>query len=78
MSFDLTATDVVYPIYVFLGTSGGRQDKSLKADISATFSDLSFAGFSPKVTYSISETKSDVARFDIRSSSLSLVIVSNF
>lgn len=57
---------------------GGRQDTSLYGDVSLFFSDYDFAGFAPTVQLRTGQRKSNVNRFEISETTLSVGIQSKF
>ena len=68
-----------YPDYVaFVKVPGGRQDRSIYADVSLFFPDYDYAGFAPTVTMTTGRKSSNVSRFDTRELSISLGIESKF
>ena len=68
-----------YDSYVLLGpVEGGRQDTSVYGDVSLFFADYDFAGFAPTVQLRTGKRTSNVNRFDIRETTISLGIQSKF
>ena len=69
-----------YPVYRsgFILVPGGRQDRSLYADINMTFEDWDYAGFAPSLRIRAGRTLSNDSRFKTRELSVSLGIESNF
>lgn len=61
-----------------LSPPGGRQDKSLHADLTMFFPDYDYAGFAPSVRFRAGRTNSNVSRFESRSFSVSFEIKSKF
>lgn len=68
-----------YPDYVALfAVPGGRQDKSVYANVSLFFPDVDYAGFAPTVQISTGRKFSNVSRFDTRELAVSLGVQSKF
>ncbi|WP_143529932.1 hypothetical protein [Salibaculum halophilum] len=68
-----------YPDYTLLfAVPGGRQDVSMTGTISATFTDFSYAGFAPTASLSVTQTDSNVSRFDTEATSLRIGFRSAF
>jgi hypothetical protein len=68
-----------YDTYVLVSpVAGGRQDRSLYGDISFFFADYDFAGFAPTVQLRTGQRSSNVNRFDIDETTISLGIQSKF
>jgi len=68
-----------YPDYVALfAVPGGRQDKSVYANVSLFFPDVDYAGFAPTVQISTGRKFSNVSRFDTRELSVAMGIQSKF
>ncbi len=73
----LGSTD--YEDYTLIGpVDGGREDTSVYADVSLFFEDFSFAGFAPTVTLRTGQRTSNINRFDISESTLSIGLQSKF
>ena len=55
-----------YPDYAigFIAVPGGRQDRSIGADVSITFDALDYAGFVPTLSLGARRTTSNVSRFE--------------
>ena len=68
-----------YNTYLLVNpVAGGRQDTSLYGDVSLFFSDYDFAGFAPTVQLRTGQRKSNVNRFEISETTLSVGIQSKF
>lgn len=68
-----------YPDYQILNpVTGGRQDKTLFAEANIGFPDVSYAGFTPGLRVDISDTESNVSRFDRTTFSVGLTVRSQF
>lgn len=70
-----------YDKYRFLGSiivPGGRQDRSVYADVNLTFEEYDYAGFSPRLRLRAGRTRSNDSRFNTRELSIGLGIESNF
>ena len=79
ISASIAAGYTDYPDYsFFIPVPGGRQDKSLYANINFFFPDLDYAGFAPKVTVTAGRKFSNVSRFETEELSVSLGIQSKF
>ncbi|MEO1778946.1 MAG: surface lipoprotein assembly modifier [Pseudomonadota bacterium] len=73
----LGATD--YADYTLIGpVEGGREDTSIYADVSFFFEDLSLAGFAPTVTLRSGQRTSNINRFDISETTVSVGLQSKF
>ena len=57
---------------------GGRQDESLYGDISLFFADYDFAGFAPTIKFRTGRRSSNVNRFEIDETTITLGIQSKF
>lgn len=62
----------------FINVPGGREDESVFAGITATFKDVSYMGFVPTVSVTTERSRSNISRFDVDETSLSLGIRSEF
>ncbi|WP_299144754.1 surface lipoprotein assembly modifier [uncultured Tateyamaria sp.] len=58
--------------------AGGRQDTSVYGDVSLFFADYDFAGFAPTIRLRSGQRSSNVNRFDISETTISLGIQSKF
>lgn len=68
-----------YASYVLVRpVDGGRQDQSLYGDVSFFFADYDFAGFAPTVQLRTGRRSSNVNRFEIGETTISLGIQSKF
>jgi hypothetical protein len=68
-----------YPDYALLfAVPGGRQDLSMTGTLSATFTDYSYAGFAPTASFSVTQTDSNVSRFDTETASVRIGFRSAF
>ncbi|MFL4471967.1 hypothetical protein ACERZ8_19565 [Tateyamaria armeniaca] len=68
-----------YDSYVLVRpVDGGRQDTSLYGDVSLFFADYDFAGFAPTVQLRTGRRSSNVNRFEISETTISLGIQSKF
>jgi hypothetical protein len=63
---------------VFSLSLDGRRDRSVSAGLTAVFEGASYYGFSPSMTVSASNTRSNVARFTQRGAEVRLGFTSNF
>ncbi|MEM6480291.1 MAG: surface lipoprotein assembly modifier [Pseudomonadota bacterium] len=70
----------VVPGFPFFGgpVAGGRQDDAIFAGVSAAFKEWSYMGFVPTLSLNTSHTDSNVSRFEVDETSLSLGIRSEF
>lgn len=80
LSASLGYGETVFPGYRvgFIAVPGGRRDETVSASLDMRFSDLSWAGFAPRLTLSHVETVSNVSRFETRRSGLAFGIESRF
>lgn len=68
-----------YPIYaVGFPIPGGREDTSVFGGVTATFNDWSYMGFVPTVSVRSQKSRSNVSRFDVDETSVSMGIRSEF
>ena len=68
-----------YPDYVLLfPVTGGRQDHTVAGSVTLGLSEMSFAGFTPQITFSTSRTDSNVSRFVQESRGVGLSFQSQF
>ncbi len=68
-----------YPEYVAIfAVPGGRQDRSVYADVNLFFADMDYAGFAPTLRMRAGRKFSNVSRFETRELSVSLGIESKF
>ncbi|MCZ4256797.1 hypothetical protein O4H53_14690 [Sulfitobacter sp. G21635-S1] len=79
VSTGITAGYSDYPDFaVFFAVPGGRQDRSVFADVNFFFADLDYAGFAPNLRISAGRTSSNVSRYETRELSVSLGVRSKF
>ena len=80
MSFSLGYSTLEYDDYRLLifTVPGGRRDESVFGSISATFKDWSYLGFVPTVSLTSEQSRSNVSRFDVDETSVTLGIRSEF
>ena len=79
VSAGLTAGYADYPDFAALfAVPGGRQDRSVYADVDFFFPDIDYAGFAPNLRISAGRTSSNVSRYETRQLSVSLGIRSKF
>ncbi len=69
---DYDRYSVVFPV------PGGRVDDSIFGGVTATFSDWSYLGFVPTLSVRAEKSRSNISRFDVDESSISLGIRSEF
>ena len=75
----LTVGYTDYDDYVLVRpVAGGRQDTSVYGDVSLFFADYDFAGFAPTVQLRTGQRSSNVNRFEISETTISLGIQSKF
>lgn len=75
----LTYGHTDYDTYVLVNpVAGGRQDHSIYGDISLFFADYDFAGFAPTVQLRTGRRSSNVNRFEISETTITLGIQSKF
>ena len=69
-----------YPNYQsgFIVVPGGRQDKSIYADVNLMFENWDYAGFAPSLRIRAGRTSSNDSRFQTRELSIGLGIQSKF
>jgi hypothetical protein len=63
---------------VLIQVPGGREDKSTFGGVTATFNDWSYLGFVPRVSLRAEKSRSNISRFDVDETSLSLGFTSEF
>lgn len=86
VSAGLTLGQTDYPTYIlflpsipgFGPVQGGRQETSVYGDLSLTFDQYDVAGFAPVLRLRSGRKDSNISRFDIRETSISLGIQSKF
>lgn len=62
----------------FIPVPGGRRDESVFASVTATFDDVSYMGFVPTLSVTTERSRSNVSRFDVDETSLTLGMRSEF
>lgn len=62
----------------FIVVPGGRQDRSLTAGATLTFPGVSIQGFSPRLSITHTDTRSNVSRFETRKTGVSLGLTASF
>lgn len=62
----------------FINVPGGRQDKTVLADITLLFESIDYAGFAPTLRIQAGKNRSNVGRFDTREFSISMGVQSKF
>lgn len=62
----------------FIAVPGGRQDTSVFASVTATFATLGYMGFVPTLSLTRERSRSNISRFEVEETSLSLGIRSEF
>ena len=78
--FTLGYGESSYDRYFVVGfpVPGGRQDSSVFGGVTATFKDWSYMGFVPTVSVKSQKSRSNVSRFEVEETSLSVGIRSEF
>jgi hypothetical protein len=62
----------------FIVVPGGRQDRSLTAGATLTFPGISIQGFSPRLSITHTDTKSNVSRFETQKTGISIGLTASF
>lgn len=62
----------------FITVPGGRDDKSVFGGVTATFTDWGYMGFVPTLTVTSERSDSNISRFDVEETSITLGIRSEF
>lgn len=79
MTFSLGKSVVDYDRYsVLLPVPGGRNDDSVFGGVTASFNDWGYMGFIPTVSFNAGKSRSNISRFDVDETSLSLGVRSEF
>ncbi|MGB3243267.1 MAG: hypothetical protein WBB25_01930 [Sulfitobacter sp.] len=79
VSVSIAAGYSEYPDFVALFVvPGGRQDKSVYANLNLFFPDMDYAGFAPSINISAGRKFSNVSRYETRELSVSMGIQSKF
>ncbi|MDT8327332.1 MAG: hypothetical protein RQ750_08120 [Roseovarius sp.] len=78
--FSLGASRLDYNQYRvgFINVPGGRKDESVFGGLTATFNDLGYMGFVPTVSITSEKSSSNISRFDVAETSVTLGIRSEF
>ncbi len=66
-----------YPVTPYL-PSGGRQDREVSADLTLSFENLEYYGFTPTLTFNASSANSNVGLFDVENVGMAMGIRSSF
>jgi len=80
MEFSLGASTLDFNHYSvgFITVPGGRKDESIFGGVTATFEDWGYMGFVPTVSVTTEKSVSNISRFDVAETSLTLGIRSEF
>jgi len=80
MEFSLGASTLDFNHYSvgFITVPGGRKDESIFGGVTATFEDWGYMGFVPTVSVTTEKSDSNISRFDVAETSLTLGIRSEF
>lgn len=80
LDFSLGVSTLEYDTYRigFIAVPGGRQDDSVFASVTATFNTVGYMGFVPTMSLTREQSRSNVSRFEVEETSLSLGIRSEF
>lgn len=80
LSFGISASYTDFPDYRvgFIAVPGGRQDRTVAAEITVDFDRVDYAGFIPTMDIGLRRTRSNVSRFDTEEITLGLGIRSAF
>jgi len=80
LSTSLSYTDTRYDSFAvgFISVPGGRQDQSTQARLGLALKDISYLGFVPQLDIDRTRTKSNISRFERRTSGVGLSFVSAF
>jgi len=80
LSLQAGYSETAFPGYRvgFIVVPGGRQDKSLTAGMTLTFPGIQVQGFSPRVSITHSDTRSNVSRFETKKTGISLGLSASF
>ncbi|MFU8777619.1 MAG: hypothetical protein ACNA7M_08100 [Roseovarius sp.] len=80
LEFSLGISQVDYSSYQvgFINVPGGRDDKSVFGGVTATFKDWGYMGFVPTLTVTSERSDSNISRFDVEETAITLGIRSEF
>ncbi len=80
MEFSIGASTLDFNQYRvgFITVPGGRKDESVFGGVTATFKDLGYMGFVPTVSLRSEKSSSNISRFDVAETSVTLGIRSEF
>lgn len=80
LEFSLGISQLDYGRYQvgFINVPGGREDKSVFGGVTATFKAWSYMGFVPTVSVTSERSESNISRFDVEETSITLGIRSEF
>lgn len=80
MEFSIGASTLDFDQYRvgFITVPGGRKDESVFGGVTATFKDLGYMGFVPTVSLRSEKSSSNISRFDVAETSVTLGIRSEF
>lgn len=80
MEFSLGASTLDFNQYRvgFINVPGGRKDESVFGGVTATFKDIGYMGFVPTVSVTSEKSSSNISRFDVAETSVTLGIRSEF
>jgi hypothetical protein len=80
LEFSLGISQLDYSSYQvgFIAVPGGRDDRSVFGGVTATFTDWGYMGFVPTLTVTSERSDSNVSRFDVEETSITLGIRSEF
>ncbi|WP_297772149.1 hypothetical protein [uncultured Roseovarius sp.] len=80
LEFSLGVSRLDYGRYQvgFINVPGGRDDESVFGGVTATFNDWGYMGFVPTLTVTSERSRSNISRFDVEETSVSLGIRSEF
>lgn len=79
MTFQVGQSVVDYDRYsVIVPVPGGRRDDSVFGGVTATFKDWSYMGFVPTMSFNAEKSRSNISRFDVDETALTVGIRSEF
>ncbi len=79
MSFSVGYSTLDYDTYTVIGpVAGGRLDESYFGGVTASFNDWGYMGFVPTLSVRAEKSRSNISRFDVDQTSVSLGIRSEF
>lgn len=80
LEFSLGLSQLDYSSYQvgFISVPGGRDDRSVFGGVTATFNDWGYMGFVPTLTVTSERSDSNISRFDVEETSITLGIRSEF